>query len=99
MLSVLRQYDLPLHFPKEVLAEAQAIGSTVNPDDAAGRVDCRRHQVVTIDPDDAKDFDDAICLERAAPGQDLLPRVARQVGAELDDRLCLAARHAHGRGT
>ena len=69
MLSVLRQYDLPLHFPKEVLAEAQAIGSTVNPNDVAGRVDCRRHQVITIDPDDAKDFDDAICLERAAPGQ------------------------------
>ena len=69
MLSVLRQYDLPLHFPKAVLADAQAIGSTVDPRDLADRLDCRRHQVVTIDPDDAKDFDDAICLERVAPGQ------------------------------
>ena len=34
------------------------------PPTCAGRVDCRRHQVITIDPDDAKDFDDAICLER-----------------------------------
>ena len=69
MLSVLRQYDLPLHFPKPVLNEARAIGTTVDPRDEAGRVDCRRHQVVTIDPDDAKDFDDAICLARVSPEQ------------------------------
>ena len=31
-----------------------------------GRVDCREHTVVTIDPDDAKDFDDAICLQQDA---------------------------------
>jgi len=69
MLSVLRQYDLPLHFPKLVLHEAHAIGTTVHARDGAGRVDCRRHRVVTIDPDDAKDFDDAICLERVSPEQ------------------------------
>ncbi|HEY1718431.1 MAG TPA: ribonuclease R [Verrucomicrobiae bacterium] len=69
MLSVLRQYDLPLHFPKPVLAEANAIGKIVEPRDEAGRVDCRAHQVITIDPDDAKDFDDAICLEKISPEQ------------------------------
>ena len=69
MLSVLRQYNLPLHFPKPVLAEARAIGSTVAEHEVAGREDCRSHQVITIDPDDAKDFDDAICLERTAQGQ------------------------------
>ena len=69
MLSVLRQYDLPLHFPKPVLHEANAIGATVHPRDLAGRVDCRRHPVITIDPDDAKDFDDAICLERVGHEQ------------------------------
>jgi ribonuclease R len=69
MLSVLRQYDLPLHFPKLALNEARAIGSVVLPQDTVGRVDCRRHQVVTIDPDDAKDFDDAICLERVSAEQ------------------------------
>ncbi len=68
MLSVLRQYDLPLHFPKAVLHEAHAIGNTVHARDLHGRVDCRRHRVITIDPDDAKDFDDAICLERADNG-------------------------------
>jgi ribonuclease R len=69
MLSVLRQYDLPLHFPKPVLHEARSIGTVVRPADLAGREDCRRHSVITIDPDDAKDFDDAICLERVSSGQ------------------------------
>jgi ribonuclease R len=69
MLSVLRQYNLPLHFPKTVLHEAHAIGSVVHEKDLAGRLDCRAHNVVTIDPDDAKDFDDAICLERVSPEQ------------------------------
>jgi ribonuclease R len=69
MLSVLRQYDLPLHFPKNVLAEARAIGNTVTPHELHGREDCRSHSVVTIDPDDAKDFDDAICLQRISTGE------------------------------
>ncbi|MEI9962571.1 MAG: VacB/RNase II family 3'-5' exoribonuclease [Limisphaerales bacterium] len=69
MLSVLRQYNLPLHFPKAVLAEAHAIGSIVDEKDFADRLDCRSHNVITIDPDDAKDFDDAICLERISPDQ------------------------------
>lgn len=66
MLSVLRHYDLPLHFPRPVLQEARAIEARVHPSDLAGREDCRRHPVVTIDPDDAKDFDDAICLQRSS---------------------------------
>ena len=64
MLSVLRQYSLPLHFPKNVLQEARAIGTSVQSNELTGREDCRAHPVVTIDPDDAKDFDDAICLQR-----------------------------------
>ncbi|WP_395732224.1 ribonuclease R [Prosthecobacter sp.] len=69
MLSVLRHYDLPLHFPKNVLHEASTIAKS-RPDnqpsaqECAGRVDCRSHNVITIDPDDAKDFDDAICLQK-----------------------------------
>ena len=70
MLSVLRQYGLPLHFPKNVLHEANTIARTqalVEPtaEEWRGRTDCRAHDVVTIDPDDAKDFDDAICLQAA----------------------------------
>lgn len=66
MLSVLRQYNLPLHFPKKTLDEAQVIGTEVRSEEHAGREDCRSHAVITIDPDDAKDFDDAICLERVS---------------------------------
>lgn len=69
MLSVLRQYNLPLHFPKEVLLEARVIGTAIQPDELAGREDCRRDPVITIDPDDAKDFDDAICLQRISRDQ------------------------------
>lgn len=69
MLSVLRQYSLPLHFPKDVLHEARAIGTVVAPHEIAGREDCRRDTVITIDPDDAKDFDDAICLQKTQSGQ------------------------------
>ncbi len=69
MLSVLRQYNMPLHFPKEALHEARAIGSEVRAEEVTGRNDCRRDLVVTIDPDDAKDFDDAICLQRVSPEQ------------------------------
>jgi ribonuclease R len=74
MLSVLRQYNLSAPFPKKALHEAAATARThprgePSPDELRGRVDCRGHCVVTVDPDDAKDFDDAICLERDAPNQ------------------------------
>lgn len=71
MLSVLRNYGLPLSFPREVLDEANAIvhghgraNNEPSEDDFVDRLDCRDHMVITIDPDDAKDFDDAICLQR-----------------------------------
>jgi len=68
MLAVLRQYNLPLHFPKRVLQETRALGKEIHPVEKTGRVDCRSHQVVTIDPEDAKDFDDAICLQKTDEG-------------------------------
>lgn len=74
MLSVIRHYDLSLHFPKPVLQEANTIAKS-RPDnqpsaeECAGRVDCRKHNVITIDPDDAKDFDDAICIQRQGRDQ------------------------------
>ena len=74
MLSVLRHYDLPLHFPKNVLHEATTVARS-RPDnqpsaeECKGRVDCRPHNVITIDPDDAKDFDDAICIQRHGADQ------------------------------
>ena len=62
--SVIRQYELPTRFPGKVEAEARRLGTVVTEVDRKGRRDCRKHCVVTIDPVDARDFDDAISLER-----------------------------------
>jgi ribonuclease R len=63
MLAILRQYDLPLKFPRNVLQEVKRFGSKVTSSDLTDRTDCRDHAVVTIDPEDAKDFDDAFFLK------------------------------------
>lgn len=64
MLGVLRQYDLPLKFPPNVLQEVSRYGTEVTEQDRKGRTDCRHQNVITIDPADARDFDDAFCLQR-----------------------------------
>lgn len=69
MLAVLRQYQLPTAFPAAVRREAESFGNRVRPEELRGRVDCRADLVVTIDPDDAKDFDDAIALQRLPDGR------------------------------
>ncbi len=69
MLSVIRNYGLPLHFPRETLEQAHKFGATVPQAELKGRKDCRGDQVVTIDPEDARDFDDAICLRREEGGR------------------------------
>lgn len=69
MLAVLRQYALPLRFPRKVLQEAKQIGTEVRDEEIKGRTDCRSHNVITIDPADAKDFDDAFHLAPARGGR------------------------------
>src|SRR5204862_641279 len=64
MLSIIRKYHLPTEFPRNVLDEAQEIPETVGPEMFEGREDLRDEFIVTIDPDDARDFDDAINVER-----------------------------------
>ncbi len=68
MLSIIRRNNLPTEFPEAVLAEAERIPETVDPRDAAGREDLRDDLIITIDPDDARDFDDAINVERLPGG-------------------------------
>jgi ribonuclease R len=64
MLSIIRKYDLPTEFPKAVLNEANRIPKSVEQRMIDGREDLRDKFVVTIDPDDARDFDDAINVEK-----------------------------------
>ena len=64
MLSILRKYDLPTEFPKSALDEANRIPKSVEQRMLEGREDLRGKFIVTIDPDDARDFDDAIDVEK-----------------------------------
>ncbi len=66
MLSIIRKYNLPTEFPKAVLDEANRIPKSVERKMVEGREDLREKFIVTIDPDDARDFDDAIDVEKIA---------------------------------
>ena len=68
MLSIIRKYNLPTEFPKDVLDEANSVPETVTADMLGEREDLRGQFIVTIDPDDARDFDDAINVERLPGG-------------------------------
>lgn len=68
ILSIIKQKDLPLEFPKEVLAAAAKIPEAVKKTELRGRLDRRDRMIVTIDGEDAKDFDDAIYVAKV-PGK------------------------------
>src|SRR6266513_3055546 len=68
VLSVIRKYHLPTEFPSEVLEQAERIPESVDAQQIARREDLRNKFIVTIDPDDARDFDDAIHVEKLANG-------------------------------
>ncbi len=63
LAAIYHKYDLSPVFPPEVVREAEAIPGQVRPADLDGRQDYRSVPTFTIDPDDAKDFDDALSLE------------------------------------
>src|SRR5213595_1517726 len=64
LLSIVRSYHLPTEFPKAVTDEANRIGPTIDDSLLRNREDLREKFIITIDPDDARDFDDAIDVER-----------------------------------
>ena len=76
MLSIVRKYHLPTDFPEPVQAEAERIPEVVDPKMFADREDLRNQFIVTIDPDDARDFDDAINVERLTNGWHLGVHIA-----------------------
>ncbi|MBC8868184.1 MAG: VacB/RNase II family 3'-5' exoribonuclease, partial [Planctomycetes bacterium] len=66
-LSIIREFNLPDRFPNEVMDTARAQAGTF--DEAIGdRLDLTGETIITIDPKDARDFDDAISLERLENG-------------------------------
>ena len=68
ILSIIHKHQLPLEFPPEVLQEAEAIDEDISAEETALREDWRNHLIVTIDPFDARDFDDAIAVRSLPSG-------------------------------
>ncbi|WP_100613662.1 ribonuclease R [Confluentibacter citreus] len=61
--SILAEYGLPYEFPHEVEDFANKIDTSIKPEDIANRRDMRQDLTFTIDPKDAKDFDDALSFK------------------------------------
>lgn len=66
--SILAEYGLPYSFPPEIEEEANRIDKTINPEEVAKRWDMRDICTFTIDPKDAKDFDDALSIQKLENG-------------------------------
>ena len=69
---VIRKHHLPHDFPDDVLREAESIAEEVPAETIAQRVDLRDRNIVTIDGETAKDFDDAVEVQRLGNGNYLL---------------------------
>ena len=78
MVSILASHNYPLDFPKDVLKEADAVAIKIKADEIKKRRDFRKVFAITIDPADAKDFDDAISLQK-------LPNGHWEIGVHIAD--------------
>ena len=67
MHAILAQYGLPYRYPKRVEDAANKISAEITPEEIARREDFRDVLTFTIDPKDAKDFDDALSIRKAPP--------------------------------
>ncbi len=68
LISICRQFHLPDEFPKEVISETRSLAREFDPDALEAERETVEQLVITIDPDDARDFDDAISLRRLDMG-------------------------------
>lgn len=88
--TAIHGHELPFEFPQEVLDEAASVPLVVEPQMIGNRVDLRTTPLVTIDGEDAKDFDDAVFCEPNANGFRLVVAIADvsnyvRPGTPLDD--------------
>ena len=68
MLSLIKEYKLPYEFPAPVMKEAKKIPQEIEKEEIGKRVDLRKKEIFTIDGEDAKDLDDAVCVEKLENG-------------------------------
>jgi ribonuclease R len=76
MQCILRSHGFHQNFSEEVLAEAAQMPHELRPEDYKNRKDLRKRLTFTIDPETARDFDDAISLEKTADGWKLSVHIA-----------------------
>lgn len=76
IIGVIHRFGLRTSFPEDVLASARAVPEDPEPAEIARREDWRDKLVITIDPADAKDHDDAIWLEKTRSGWTLAVHIA-----------------------
>jgi ribonuclease R len=76
MEAAIARFDLPREFSPEAVREAEGYGDAVDPGEAAQRPDLRDLPLVTIDGEDAKDFDDAVYAEPHPKGFRLVVAIA-----------------------
>ncbi len=68
MHAILAEFDLPLRFPENVLKAAEKIPDEISKEEILRRRDMRQVTTITIDPQDAKDFDDALSIRKLDNG-------------------------------
>lgn len=68
MNAIMEDFQLPYEFPKEVLEAAESVDTTISKEEVAKRRDFRKITTFTIDPLDAKDFDDALSFQELENG-------------------------------
>lgn len=69
MHAILAEFGLPYKYPEAVNAAALKIGAGITDEEVARRIDMRDVLTFTIDPKDAKDFDDALSFRQTGPGR------------------------------
>lgn len=68
MHSIMAEFGLPFEFPEHVTQYAEKISEEISPEEINRRRDMRDILTITIDPEDAKDFDDAISFKKLSNG-------------------------------
>jgi len=68
MHAILAEFGLPYKYPDDVEAAAAIIGAGITPEEVAKRIDMRHVTTFTVDPRDAKDFDDALSVRKLDNG-------------------------------
>lgn len=76
--SIMAEFDLPFRFPESVLRESEKIQEGITNEEVKARRDFRKVPTFTIDPEDAKDFDDALSFQK-------LPNGNYEIGVHIAD--------------